>query len=331
MTLRLLILSLLLLLVHVPAAADEVRPGFLELKASGGDAYSVKWKVPMKGDRVLGMQPVLPPSCSERTPPSSSSAGGAMITLWSVSCPGGLAGARVAIEGLESTTTDVLVRLVEADGATRIARLTPAQSSFEVAAKSTTLEVVRLYTVLGVEHILLGIDHLLFVFALLLIVKDWRLLVGTITAFTLAHSITLFAATLGYVHVPQAPVEAVIALSILFLATEIIHGLQGKEGLAARYPWLVAFIFGLLHGFGFAGALAEVGLPEHAIPLALLFFNVGVEIGQLLFVAAVVTGLWLLWKLAPHGSLRKGEAAASYLIGGTAAFWLIERTYSFWA
>jgi len=168
------------------------------------------------------------------------------------------------------------------------------------------------------------------VFALLLIVNGWRRLVGTITAFTLAHSITLFAATLGWVHVPQAPVEAVIALSILFLATEIIHNRQGRPGMAKRFPWLVAFIFGLLHGFGFAGALAEIGLPQQSIPLALLFFNVGVEFGQLLFVAAVVTAGWVLRKLIAEKTLQGSEVAASYLIGSLSAYWVIERTYSFW-
>ncbi|MEA3291976.1 MAG: HupE/UreJ family protein [Pseudomonadota bacterium] len=329
---RLLLAALFYFLATISAAsADEVRPGYLELKTTDGAAYTVKWKVPMKGDRVLGMEPLLPASCSERTPQSRSAIGGAMITHWSVVCPAGLAGERIIIDGLENTSTDVLVRIERRDGATQMVRLTPGETGFDVEAETSTLDIIRIYTGLGVEHILLGIDHLLFVFALLLIVKGWRRLVGTITAFTLAHSITLAAATLGYVHVPQAPVEAVIALSILFLATEIVHSRQGRPGLAERFPWLVAFIFGLLHGFGFAGALAEIGLPEHSIPLALLFFNVGVELGQLIFVAAVVGAGWALRRLALHKPLRWGELAASYVIGGVAAFWLIERTYSFWA
>jgi hypothetical protein len=224
----------------------------------------------------------------------------------------------------------VLARMVHEDGITQMVRLTPTETDFVVAAQTTSMEVIRVYTALGIEHILGGVDHLLFVFALLLIVNGWRRLVGTITAFTLAHSITLAAATMGYVHVAQAPVEAVIALSILFLATEIVHNRQGRPGIAKRFPWLVAFIFGLLHGFGFAGALAEIGLPEQSIPLALLFFNVGVELGQLLFVATVVSAGWLLRKLLMKKMLTGGEVVASYLIGGTAAFWVIERTYSFW-
>jgi hydrogenase/urease accessory protein HupE len=172
---------------------------------------------------------------------------------------------------------------------------------------------------LGVEHILLGIDHLLFVFALLLIVDGTRRLIATITAFTIAHSITLAAATLGFVQVPQQPVEAVIALSIMFLAMELVHGRRGKPGAAARWPWLVAFTFGLLHGFGFAGALAEVGLPQQAIPLALVFFNVGVELGQLLFVTAILLLAWVLRQLRMQALIEASQMVVVYAIGGVAA------------
>lgn len=327
---RLITICLLLLSFTKSTMADEIRPGYLELRTSDGLVYSVKWKVPMKGDLVLSLNPVLPNSCIERTPPGSMKSAGAMITRWSLTCAGGIYQKQIRIDGLENTMTDVLVRVVHQDGATQMVRLTASETGFEVAAKTSSVDVIKVYTALGIEHILLGVDHLLFVFALLLIVNGWRRLIGTITAFTLAHSITLAAATMGYVHVPQAPVEAVIALSILFLATEIIHNRQGRPGLAKRYPWLVAFIFGLLHGFGFAGALAEIGLPQQSIPLALLFFNVGVELGQLLFVAAVVATGWVLKKLLAQKVLQGGEVAASYLIGTLSAFWLIERTYSFW-
>ena len=329
---RSLFLTLMLLFsVAGPVSADEIRPGYLELSTTDGSSYSVKWKVPMKGDLVLSLKAVLPDACSERTPPSSMQSGGAMITRWSLTCPGGIFGKHISIDGLENTMTDVLVRLVHQDGFTQMVRLTPAETGFEIAAKPSSLDVIQVYTALGIEHILIGVDHLLFVFALLLIVNGLRRLITTITAFTLAHSITLAAATLGYVHVPQAPVEAVIAMSILFLATEIIHNRQGRPGLAKRFPWLVAFIFGLLHGFGFAGALAEIGLPEQSIPLALLFFNVGVELGQLLFVTAVVSAGWALRQVVWKKALNGGELVASYAIGGTAAFWVIERTYSFWS
>ena len=180
------------------------------------------------------------------------------------------------------------MRVERHDGTSQMERLLPQSPQFMVKPSTGTAEVAWSYLVLGVEHILAGIDHLLFVLALLLIVRGGKRILLTITAFTVAHSITLVAATLGWVRVPGPPVEAIIALSIVFVAAEIVHGLRGKPGLTARAPWVVAFTFGLLHGFGFAGALAEVGLPEKAIPVALLMFNVGVEIGQLLFVAVAI-------------------------------------------
>ena len=180
------------------------------------------------------------------------------------------------------------MRLQRLDGSTQLQRILPSQPSFTATASPGAHEVAWTYVVIGIEHILLGFDHLLFVLALVMIVKSMRLLLITITAFTVAHSITLSLATLGVLHVPGPPVEAIIALSIVFVAGEIIHQRQGREGLASRQPWVVAFAFGLLHGLGFAGALAEVGLPENSIPLALLFFNIGVEIGQVLFIVVVL-------------------------------------------
>jgi len=184
--------------------------------------------------------------------------------------------------------------------------------------------------VLGVEHILGGVDHLLFVLALLLIVRGGRRIVATITAFTIAHSITLVSATLGWVHVAGPPVEATIALSIVFVAAEVLHGLHGKPGLTARAPWVVAFTFGLLHGFGFAGALAQVGLPQKAIPVALLMFNVGVEVGQLMFVGAVLVVHTVLRRL-PIGHASWAQQAVPYAIGSVAMFWVIERIAAFWS
>jgi len=325
------LLALLTLLVSLPAAAHEVRPGYLEIRETAADQYAVLWKVPMKGDAVLRLEPEFPDHCTVLMPPASRAVAAAMVRQWTIACSEGLQGQRIRIVGLESTLTDVLARITHAGGTTQTARMTPQSTTFTVSDEPSTLEVITAYLVLGVEHILLGIDHLLFVFALLLIVTGWRRLVGTITAFTLAHSVTLAAATLGYVYVPQAPVEAVIALSILFLATEIIHSLQGRTGLAQRYPWLVAFLFGLLHGFGFAGALAEVGLPASAIPLALLFFNVGVEIGQLLFVGAVLVSGRLLLRLVREKMLLRWELVVTYVIGSVAAFWTIERIAAFTA
>jgi len=230
---------------------------------------------------------------------------------------------------LKSTNTDVLLRLEFLDGSSQSVLLTPTKESFKIPEQAGSLQIISTYTWLGITHILLGVDHLLFVFALLLIVNGKRRLLWTITAFTLAHSLTLAGATLGLVYVPQAPVEAIIALSILFLAVELVHGKQGRKGAAAQWPWLVAFVFGLLHGFGFAGALAEVGLPEQAIPLALVFFNVGVELGQLLFVAAVLSVGYFLHKLRLPKLLDWSETVAIYSIGGLSSFWIFERISAF--
>jgi hydrogenase/urease accessory protein HupE len=197
-----------------------------------------------------------------------------------------------------------------------------------VAPSPGWTQVAATYTVLGVEHILLGIDHLLFILALLLLVRGWGRLAATVTAFTIAHSFTLAAATLGLVHVPQRPVEAAVALSIAFVAAEIVQARRGQPGLTARSPWIAAFAFGLLHGLGFAGALSEVGLPQSAIPAALFFFNIGVEIGQLLFIAAAfavfVTARQAARRLrAPQPSWA--WRIPPYAIGSIAAFWVIQR------
>lgn len=218
---------------------------------------------------------------------------------------------------------DVLVRIALADGRVVSRMLRPDAPSF-VFTKETSGPAAGGYFVLGVEHILFGIDHLLFVLALVLIVRGGGLLVKTITAFTIAHSITLALATLGFVKVPSAPVEAVIALSIVFVAAEILRSRRGVRGLTTRAPWIVAFTFGLLHGFGFAGALAQVGLPPHDIPLALLFFNLGVEAGQLAFVA-VALGVIALIRRANFSMPRWTQLVPPYAIRGVAMFWVIQR------
>ena len=331
--------AVVLVLAATPAFAHEVRPGYLELTETRADVYDVSWKVPARGEYRLGMYVQLPPDCSG-APSSGAFVSGAYVERWQANCPGGLVGKRITIEGLSSLRTDVLVRVQRADGTMQTARLTPEETSFEVVAAPSSWQVAQTYFVLGVEHILLGIDHLLFVLALLFLVSDWKRLIATVTAFTVAHSITLAAATLGFVHVSQAPVEAVIALSVVFVASEILHVAQGKPSFTARYPWIVAFIFGLLHGFGFAGALREVGLPQQDIPLALLFFNVGVEAGQLIFIVAVVAVLSLASRLLPKGDpSERGpwhaeqliRTPVAYLVGSVAAYWVIERVVGFWA
>jgi hydrogenase/urease accessory protein HupE len=309
--------------------AHEVRPGYLALRQVDAERYDVLWKVPARGDLRLGLDARLPESCDDLTPVSHVTEGGASVARWSTACRGGLTGRTIAIAGLSSTFTDVLVRIEHADGTSTVTRLSPTKPSFVVPAAPSTTEVAVTYLGLGIEHILLGVDHLLFVLALLILVEGRRRLVWTITAFTLAHSVTLAAATLGFIHVPPPPVEAVISLSIVFVACEIVRARQGRPGLTQRRPWLVAFTFGLLHGLGFAGALTEIGLPAHAIPLALLLFNAGVEVGQLLFVVACQVAAATTSRLPLHAP-PWGWRVPAYGIGGVAAFWTIERVAGFW-
>lgn len=311
------------------ATAHDVRPAYLELQEVSADTFDVLWKVPPDSSgNVPAIKLVFPDDVQFLVPPHAVSVGNARIERSRIRRPGGFQNSVIRIDGLEAAYTDVLVRVEDLDGSTQVERLTPDRTAFEVRAGQGKLEVIRAYLVLGIEHILLGIDHLLFVLALLILVKGWKRLLGTITAFTLAHSITLALATLGFVTVPGPPVEAVIALSIVFVAMEIIHVRQGRAGLTERQPWIVAFTFGLLHGLGFAGALHEVGLPQTAIPLALLFFNIGVEVGQLIFVSAVLAFITLVRK-AKMDVPPWMELVPPYVIGGMAMFWVIQRTLAF--
>lgn len=313
----------------VATHAHESRPGYLEINETAAGRYDVNWKVPRRGDLVMPLKAILPDSCSDLVPMMESATPGAFLQQRRVDCGAdGLDGLEVRIDGLTTTITDVLARVTLLDGSVQTELLKPDTTAFTVVGEQSAFEVFSAYLVLGVEHILLGIDHLLFVLGLLLIVSGLRLLIETITAFTLAHSVTLGLAALGFVEMPQAPVEAIIALSILFLATELVKKRQGGVGLTQRYPWVVALSFGLLHGFGFAGALSEIGLPQADIPLALFSFNVGVEVGQLMFVAvvlavvAVLKGIKLEWPAWL-------ELAPAYGIGSLAAFWTIQRIAGF--
>jgi hydrogenase/urease accessory protein HupE len=323
---RLALLLVGSVLLQSTCLAHEVRPAYLRIQQTGAEQFDLLWRVPARGNLRLGIYVRLPDACSAPGSPIAWEEQGTWVERWSADCEGGLVGQRVEIAGLSSTVIDALARFERLDGTTQVVRLTPAEPGFEVSAAESWSQVAATYTALGLEHILLGIDHLLFVLALLMLVPNIRTLVWTVTSFTLAHSLTLAAATLGWVHVPQAPVEAVIALSILFVAMEIVHWRQGRPGITRRWPWLVAFTFGLLHGFGFAGALSEIGLPEHAIPLALLFFNLGVEVGQLAFIAAVFAASLLLKRLAWPGWAWRIPV---YAIGSMAAFWTIQRIAGF--
>jgi hydrogenase/urease accessory protein HupE len=310
------------------APAHEVRPAYLELRELPSGELDVLWKTPMRGEMRLALAPVLSGESETVAPLATRRAGGAAVQTWRLRLAEPLRGRTLHIDGLSATMTDALVRVEFADGSYWTARLTPKASEVTIPEEQGSGAVTATYFGLGVEHILLGFDHLLFVLALLLITRGVKRLVLTITAFTVAHSITLALATLGFVRVPSSPVEAVIALSIVFVAAEVIHARRGVEGLAVRAPWIVAFTFGLLHGFGFAGALAEIGLPQGQIPLALFFFNVGVEAGQLLFVAAVLA-VMALWRRARVTVPDWDGLATPYAIGSIAMFWVIQRITAF--
>ena len=291
------------------------------------------WRSPALDENTpLKVRPVFPAGVTEQGPRRSSFAAGTLRQRWHITVPGGLNDKPIRFPGLADTRIDILVRLERLDGSVQLERILPGQPSFTARASPGAYEVAKTYVTIGIGHILLGFDHLLFVLALVMIVRSTRRLLVTITAFTVAHSITLSLATLGVVHVPGPPVEASIALSIVFVASEIIHQRQGRVGLAARSPWVVAFAFGLLHGLGFAGALAEVGLPENSIPLALLFFNVGVEVGQVLFILAVLALYRVLTTVLPRQfELARLAPVQAYAIGGLASYWLFERVSGFWS
>jgi hydrogenase/urease accessory protein HupE len=315
--------------VCTPLLADVFRPAYLELQQRGPETFDVLWKVPAQSESLrLGIHVVFPEGTTNVTEPRGTFTSDAFVERWTIQRTGGLEGFEIRIDGLPASITDVLARVVRTNGITQVARLLPGRPQFVVESIRDGAGLVRTYLVLGIEHILTGFDHLLFLLALVLIVDDRRRLLWTITAFTIAHSFTLAAATLGFVHVAQAPVEAAIALSIVFVAAELVHGMQGRLGVTARAPWIVAFSFGLLHGLGFAGALAQVGLPPNSIPLALLFFNVGVELGQLAFVIAVWAALAALLRLRIPQPFW-ARAMAPYAIGSVAMFWMIQRIDAF--
>ncbi len=313
--------------------ADEFKPAYLQLTQLDRDTYDVLWKIPALDEATtLKVKPQFPAGVQDLTPVRGTYARGVTVQRWRLRVPGSLDGKSVEFPQLSTTRIDVLVRLVRLDGTVQLERLLPTKPRFVGRPSLGRLEVARTYTVLGVEHILSGFDHLLYILAMLILVRGWRRIVMTMSAFTATHSLTLTAAALGWVHVPQPPVEACIALSILFVAREIIQVDRGFPGMTARWPWAVSFTFGLMHGFGFAGALAEVGLPQSSIPIALLFFNVGVEIGQLLFVSAVLALATVGWQVARRSALPQLAwlwRVPAYAIGALAGFWVVERVMKF--
>jgi len=326
-----IVLALVLfgLMPAIQVQADEIRPALLDIKEQNTGLYAVTWKVPTRGDRALAITPRLPESLELLGSTTAQTLPGALLEHGTYKNNADtLTGQTIVIEGLSALQTDVLLLVQLQDGTQHSAILRPASASFTIPLQASKLKIAGDYWRMGIVHILEGVDHLLFVLSLMLIVSGFGPLLKAVTAFTVAHSITLALATLGVVHLPAAPTEAVISLSILFLASEIIHKQHGQFGLTERYPWVVAFVFGLFHGLGFAGALSEIGVPQHEVPLALLMFNVGVETGQILFILAVSAILAGLRRL-PMALPPVSRQWVSYGIGGVAAFWTIQRIAGF--
>ena len=314
------------LLAGHPTFAHEIRPAYLEITEQSGHRFDIVWKQPVSGDVAIRLVPHLSNGWLDADPLEQQATSGSLIKHWRhvAGTNESLQGQTVTIEGLDRTITDVLVEVTPENGRTLRQVIKPEAPSLALTFGEPALAVPA-YLTLGVEHILTGVDHLAFVLGLLLLVADRRRLVWTVTAFTVAHSITLAGTTLGIIRVQPAAIEALVALSILYLAVELVRQLQGKGAITARYPWAIAFTFGLLHGSAFAGALAEVGLPANAIALCLFLFNVGVEIGQLLFIAAVF-GVFRIYKRFRTATPSWSRWVPPYAIGSFAAFWFLQRS-----
>jgi hydrogenase/urease accessory protein HupE len=333
---RLLAAVVLIVLSVGSVCADVYSPAYLEFKQKSDDVFDMLWKVPALGsDKRLSLYVRVPEEVTVVSPIRATFVGNAFIERSTIRRAGGLSGAKIFIDGLSALPTDVLVRIERLDGSTEVHRLNRSLPSFVVAGTPQTWDVVNTYLVFGVEHILAGMDHLLFVACLILIAGSWRRILITITGFTIAHSVTLTLAALQWVRLPVPPIEATIALSIVFLAREI--ALERRDTLTWRYPIAVSATFGLLHGFGFASALSDIGLPQTEIPAALLAFNVGVEIGQVLFVASIISIVWLmtkalqLFQLNLDGGLRRLEKPIAFGVGSITMVWTVERVMVFWS
>jgi len=320
------LVALALLLVGPAARAHEVRPAYLEIRETRPGRYDVLWRTPTLSGMRLPVALKLPDGIRTVGEPTVQELMDSLLERRSIDAgERGLTGRRIEFVGLQGTITDVLVRIAMADGRESTTLVHPSRPWVEIAAARGPLAVAGAYLVQGIQHIAFGVDHLLFVLGLLLIVQDRWTLLKTVTAFTVAHSLTLAIATLGYAEAPVLPLNAAITLSILFLGPEIVRSWRGETSLTIRRPWVVAFLFGLLHGFGFAGALTSAGLPSRELPLALLTFNAGVEIGQVAFVLLVV----LLERSFRQLEIRWPRWVAAlpgYVVGSLGAFWTVQRT-----
>ena len=319
------LLLFLIAVISLPAGAHEIRPAFLQIREIERQTYDILWKTPAQGDMRLALNAILPRECKNSGEPRTTLVNAAVIAHWRANCEGGLPGREIVIENLETSLTDVILRFEPLTGSPKTLRIDGAVPTVVIPTRQSMAEVAGTYFDLGVEHILFGFDHLLFVLCLLMLVRDFRRLLFAITAFTLAHSITLAGTTFGWLRLASAPVEACIALSIAFVAAEILKTRDGESSATQRWPWIASFAFGLLHGFGFASALRDIGLPQDAVPSALLFFNLGVEAGQILFVAGVLAFVSAWRRYGPRLPAWTWRAPA-YLASIVASFWFIERT-----
>ena len=318
-------LLFLLALLAPSAFAHETRPAYLEIKETSTGKFDVLWRTPVLAGMRLPLVLQMPDEVKNLKEPVIQELADSLVERrWIEAGPNGLAGRRIEIAGLQLTITDALVRVELLDGRTTTTIVRPSQPWLEIAASQSWWQVMGAYIIEGIRHILFGTDHLLFVLGLLLIVKDGWMLLKTITAFTVAHSITLAIATLGYAEAPALPLNAAIALSILFLGPEIVRTWRGETSFTIEHPWVVAFAFGLLHGFGFASALTGAGLPRGDLPLALLSFNIGVEVGQLGFVSLIIAlerafvVLQIRWP-------SWAQALPGYTVGTLGAYWTVQR------
>lgn len=322
---KFILLMVCFLGINTTIYADEVLPSYLEIKELSNNSYSVILKVLSRKNK-LNVEVLFDPAVNSLSEPKVTNVDRFLVHYQQIYVKGGLGGHTIHLKGLERINAEVLLRIIDKKGNIVSGRISPDNPYYKIKKTVGKMDAIRTYVIFGFEHILEGMDHLLFVACLVFLSTSYRKLIWAITGFTLAHSVTLLLSALKIVQLPIPPIEAAIALSILFLAVEIAK--RNKDSLAYRYPVAVSSSFGLLHGFGFASALMEIGLPQTERILALLFFNVGVEIGQLFFVAILLGSLWLVglfWKRSKVALLTPG----SYVIGSVATMWLIQRIMFF--
>jgi hypothetical protein len=315
------------LFFSVGALSHEVRPSYLQLIQETQDTYHVMWKVPAKGPLRLGIYIDFTEEVKQISEPVEYFSAGYYIATWTIRHNHALVGSKITVKGLTSTLTEALVRVQRLNGSVQITRVLPEKPFFIVEKTPSFLDIVYTYTSLGIKHIWLGFDHLLFLICLLFIAKTGKKIAVTITGFTLAHSLTLGLSSLQIVHLAIAPIEAIIALSIMFLASELIK--DKRDTLTWRYPGVIAILFGLLHGFGFAAVLKDIGLPQQELLTGLIFFNFGIELGQIAIIVVVLALTSLVKKSSYRVNPLTFTKLTSYAVGSVASFWLIERTAKF--